>query len=184
MHNIPLFKVFMPESVLEPISQTIMSGMLTQGSKVEEFEKKLGDFFGYQSLVTTNSATSAIHLALRLIGVGPGDEVISTPLTCTATNWPIILSGADIVWSDIELDTCNIDPKEVEKNITSKTKAIMAVHWGGYPCDLAALADIAYRHGLPIIEDCAHAFGSKFKDRKIGSNGNYCSFSFQAIKVA
>jgi dTDP-4-amino-4,6-dideoxygalactose transaminase len=180
--NIPLFKVFMPESVIEPLREVLLSGFLTQGPRVDVFENQLRSKLKVDSLVTVNSGTSAIHLALRLIGIGPGDEVLTSPLTCTATNWPILLSGADIKWCDAEKQTCNIDPADVERKISEKTSAIIAVHWGGYPCNLDSLKDIADSYGIPIIEDCAHSFGGSYKEVPIGASGNYCAFSFQAIK--
>jgi dTDP-4-amino-4,6-dideoxygalactose transaminase len=178
---IPLFKVFMPESVVESLKDVLLSGYIGQGPKVEEFERELSEYFGWPSLVTTNSGTSALHLALKLLNIGPGDTVLTTPLTCTATNWPVLLSGAEPRWCDIDPDTLNIDPEDVARKITGRTKAIIAVHWGGYPCDLDRLREVA--GGIPIIEDCAHAFGSLYRDQLIGSSGNYCMFSFQAIKT-
>ena len=180
MTHIPLFKVFMPPEVMTPLKATLQSGFLTQGPQVKEFEKQLRRFLSADSLVTVNSATSALHLALRLIGIGPGDEVLTTALTCTATNWPILLSGADLKWCDVDLDSCNISPQSIKENITDKTKAIMVVHWGGYPCDLDEIRAVA--GDIPIIEDCAHAFGAMYKKKMIGTHGNYAAFSFQAIK--
>jgi len=180
--TIPLFKVFMPESVLGSLGETLLSGYLSQGKKVKEFESALMRRLQTDSLVTVGNGTAALHLALRLIGVGPGDEVLSSPLTCTATNWPIFLAGADIKWCDVELSTCNISVEEIRKSITPRTKAIMAVHWGGYPCDLDGLRLISEEFGIPIIEDCAHSFGGSYNDIPLGASGNYCAFSFQAIK--
>ena len=179
---IPLFKVAMSPDVLEPVAATLMSGYIGQGPRVDEFEAALVPWFGAPHVLTVNSGTSAIHLALRLAGVEAGDEVISTPMTCTATNEPILERGAKIVWADIDPLTANIDPADVERKITPKTKAIVVVHWGGYPCDLSELQAIAQRHGLKLIEDAAHAFGSRYKDAPIGSHGDFVCFSFQAIK--
>ena len=135
-NKINLFKVHMPESVLEPLKQVLFSGYIGQGIKVEEFERILGEYIGNKLVLTLNSCTSAIQLALRLCNIGVGDEVISTAMTCTATNEPILAMGAKIVWADIDPTTGNIDPKSIEKKITNKTKAIIVVHWGGYPPDL------------------------------------------------
>jgi perosamine synthetase len=172
----------MPESVLEPVNSTLMSGYVGQGPRVEEFEEKLASWFNNRNVITVNSGTSAIHLALRLAGVGHGDEVISTPMTCTATNVPILERGASIVWADIDPDTGNVDPLDVERKITTRTKAILVVHWGGYPCDLFELNRIAQDHGVKLIEDAAHAFGAQYQGNLIGAHSDFVCFSFQAIK--
>jgi dTDP-4-amino-4,6-dideoxygalactose transaminase len=178
---IPLFKVFMPETVMDPLRETLFSGYIGQGKQVDKFERRLSRYFDNKPVVTVNSGTSGLHLALKLLNVGPDDEVLSTPLTCSATNFPILLSGAHIRWCDIDPHDLNIDPEDVAKKITSRTKAIIVVHWGGYPCDLDRLREVA--GDIPIIEDCAHAFGSFYKGRRIGTSDNYCMFSFQAIKT-
>lgn len=178
--SISLFKVFMPDSVIEPLKQTLLSGYIGEGPKVKEFEVALAPWFGNDKVLALNCGTSAIQLALRLSDVGPGDEVISTPMTCTATNMPILAAGAKIVWADIDPWTGNIDPDDVRRKITKKTKAIVCVHWGGYPCELIDLACTA--GNIPIIEDAAHAFGSSYCQNKIGSISRFTCFSFQAIK--
>ncbi|MCD6175581.1 MAG: DegT/DnrJ/EryC1/StrS family aminotransferase [Planctomycetes bacterium] len=179
---IPLFKVFMPESVLAPLNEVLMSGYIGEGPKVKEFEQQLGPWFGNPNVLALNTGTSALQLALRLANVGFGDEVISTAMTCTATNEPIMAMGAKIVWADIDPWTGNIDPADVEKKITPKTKAIMCVHWGGYPCELAELNAIAQKHGIKVIEDAAHAFSGEYHGTPIGSHSDFSCFSFQAIK--
>ena len=206
---IPLFKVFMANETPEKVSKVLMSGFIGQGPKVEEFELKLKTFFNNEKVVSVNAATSAEHLALHMLkrpadniksyfgvafanshwdGMEPGDEVLTTPLTCTATNWPIVANGFKVKWVDVDLNTCNIDLNDLEKKITSKTKVIMVVHWGGYPVDLDRLKEIQdnaeekYGFRPVVIEDCAHAFGSTYKGSKIGNHGNICTFSFQAIK--
>lgn len=179
---IPLFKVFMPESILKPLNEVLMSGYIGEGPRVKEFEKQLAPWFGNPNVLALNSGTSALQLALRLSGVGFGDEVISTAMTCTATNEPIMAMGAKIVWADIDPWTGNIDPADVEKKITPKTKAIMCVHWGGYPCELEELNAISQKHGLKVIEDAAHAFGGEYHGTPIGSHSDFSCFSFQAIK--
>jgi dTDP-4-amino-4,6-dideoxygalactose transaminase len=179
---IPLFKVRMPELVIAPLTETLLSGYLTQGPKVDEFERQLADKFTNNKVLTVNTGTSAIHLALRLAGVGAGDEVITTPMTCTATNMPIMERGGQIVWADIQPDTGNIDPKSIRQLITAKTKAIICVHWGGTPCDMDEILGIAKEHGIKVIEDAAHAFGACYKGQRIGSLSDFTCFSFQAIK--
>jgi perosamine synthetase len=180
--DIPLFKVFMPDTVMDPLREVLQSGYIGEGPRVAEFERQLAPWFGNANVLALNSGTSALQLALRLANVSHGDEVISPPMTCTATNEPIVALGAKIVWADIDHWTGNIDPKDIARKITPKTKAIMAVHWGGYPCDLDEINAIAARHGIKVIEDCAHAFGASYKGRPIGSNSDFQCFSFQAIK--
>lgn len=170
----------MPKSVKGPLLRTLFSGYIGQGPRVEEFEQALANYLGNPYVITVNSGTSALHLALRLANVGPGDEVISTPMTCTATNWPIMATGANIVWADIDPTTANIDPDDIAKKITQKTKAIMVVDWGGFPVDIDKIKKMT--HNIPIIEDAAHAFGAIYKGKKVGNQADFTCFSFQAIK--
>lgn len=180
--TIPLFKVFMPESVMGPLRDTLFSGYIGQGPRVEEFEKALSARLRAPHVLALNSATSGLQLALRLAGVGPGDEVITTALTCTATNWAILAQGAVPVWADIDPATGNLDPRAIGTLVTPKTKAVMVVHWGGYPADLDEIWSIARRHGLKVVEDAAHAFGSTYKGIHVGTQSDFGVFSFQAIK--
>jgi dTDP-4-amino-4,6-dideoxygalactose transaminase/predicted GNAT family N-acyltransferase len=184
-----LFKVFMSEDVDQPLLDVLHSGYITQGKKVAEFENELQRFFNYPYILTLNSATSGLTLALRMMNLQPGDEVLSTPLTCTATNWPILANNLKIRWVDVDPKTCNMDLDRLEESINANTKAIMLVHWAGNPIDLDRLnheidaAEKLYGHRIQVIEDCAHAFGAKYGDKFIGtSHGNYCVFSLQAIK--
>jgi len=179
---VPLFKVFMPRSVIRPLKKVLFSGYIGEGPQVEEFERRLMPWFGCENVLALNNGTAAIQLALRLAGVGPGDEVISTPMTCVATNEPILAAGARIRWADIDPQTGNIDPEDVAKKITAKTKAIVVVHWGGYPCELNELNRLAAARGIKLIEDACHAFGSTYQGKPIGSFSDFTCFSFQAIK--
>lgn len=178
--KIPLFKVFMSKGVIKPLTKVLFSGYIGQGTKVVEFENKLAQFIKTPLIFTLNSGTSALQLALRLANVGVDDEVVSTPLTCTATNWPILAAGAKIVWADIDPNTGNIDPESIKKRITKKTKAVMVVDWGGYPCDIDRIKKNAAH--IPVIEDAAHAFGSIYKNKMVGQSADFTCFSFQAIK--
>jgi len=172
----------MPESVMEPLRKVLLSGYIGEGPRVEEFERQLGPWFGNNNVLALNNGTAALQLALRLANVGCGDDVISTAMTCSATNEPILAMGAKIVWADIDPWTGNIDPEDVARKITPKTKAIMCVHWGGYPCDLDELNAIAAEHGIKLIEDACHAFSSTYHGKLIGSHSDFVCFSFQAIK--
>lgn len=195
---IPLFKVHMHEDVVSSVSDTLLSGYIGEGPKVIEFENALMKYLDCENLVTTNSATSAIHLAISMIkrlpigddwvGIEDGDEVLTTPLTCTATNFPILANNMNIKWVDIDLETCNLNMDDLENKLSEKTKIIMAVHWGGYPNDLDRIKQIQekclklYGFKPRVIEDCAHGFGTKYKEKHFGNHENYCCYSFQAIK--
>jgi dTDP-4-amino-4,6-dideoxygalactose transaminase len=182
----------MAQEAMNPLAEVLQSGYIGQGQKVDDFERELSNYFSYPYVNTLNSATSGIHLTLDLIKRNCKnsyrDEIITTPLTCTATNFPILANGLKIKWADVDKKTCNIDLQDVRRKITERTLAIMIVHWGGLPVDLDELKDIqqqaqkTFCNSIPIIEDCAHAFGSKYKDKMIGASGNFCVFSFQAIK--
>jgi len=180
---IPLFKVFMSKNVDKDLLSVLHSGWIGQGEKVIEFEGALSDKVKNPYCLSLSAGTHGIHLALRLAGVGPGDEVLCTPLTCTATNWPVLYQGAKIVWTDIEEDL-NISPYEIEQNICGRTKAVIVMHWGGYPCDMEKIHSICKERGVVIIEDAAHAYGSTYRNSIIGDckYSDFCMFSFQAIK--
>lgn len=173
----------MPESVMPPLKQTLFGGYIGEGPRVLQFEDALATWLGVHRVVTVNSGTAALHLALRLAGVGPGDEVVSTPMTCIATNSPILALGGRALWADVDPWTGNISPEDVARKCTRRTKAIVAVHWGGYPCDLGQLAQIARDWSIPLIEDASHALGSEYLGRRIGGHSDFVCFSFQAIKM-
>lgn len=181
-HPIPLFTVHMPPDVDKELLKTLHSGFVGQGPRVEEFERLFGEYINNKYVLSLNSGTAALHLALVLSNVGPGDEVITTPMTCFATNSPIIQQGARIVWADIDERTGLIDPLDVERKITSRTKAIMVVDWGGTPCDLDQLKAIAKKYNVKLIEDAAHGVGAVYKGQKVGSIADFTCYSFQAIK--
>ena len=180
---IPLFRVFMSDEAVIEVSKTLKSGYISQGSKVEEFEQHLAAFLGVNP-ITTNSCTSALQLAVYLAGGTDGDLVISTPMTCSATNTAIKAMGGQIIWADINPNTGNIDPQSVNKILERypKIRAIVVVHWAGYPCDLQAFYELGNHYDVSIIEDAAHAFGATYKNTKIGTHSDFCCFSFQAIK--
>jgi dTDP-4-amino-4,6-dideoxygalactose transaminase len=181
---IPIVKPYIPPTdVLMPaLEKTIYSGYIAQGQKVEDFEFKLGQYFENNNVLTVNSGTSALHLSLLLAGVGHGDEVISTALTAEPTNTAIAQTGAKVIWADTELFTGLICPKSVKKLITNKTKAIMIVHYAGMVANLNEFYKIREKYNIPIIEDCAHAFGAEYNGKKLGFYSNYAIYSFQAIK--
>ena len=208
MKQIELFKVFMAPTATEEVGKVLTSGFIGQGTKVEAFEKDLEHFIERDYVITLNSGTSGLHLALTLLkkpsnittadgysanekhwpGMQEGDEVLATALTCTASNFPILANGLKIKWVDIDPETLNMDLDDLERKITPKTKAIMLVHWGGYPNDLDRVKEIQNKaHQLygfrpAVIEDGAHSFGTKYKGKPLGNHGNIVMHSFQAIK--
>ena len=181
---IPLLKVFIPpRDVLMPALESVLySGVIAEGLQVYEFEEKFSDHFGVKNSLTMSSGTAALHAALTLAGVKPGDEVISTPMTAEPTNTSILYCGGKVVWADVDPMSGNIDPQSIRDSITSKTKAIVVVHYAGYPVRLQEVRAIADEHGLPLIEDCAHALGATYQGRSVGTHGDFGIFSFQAIK--
>lgn len=179
---IPLFKVHVPSAVDRPLLDTLHSGYITQGQKVEEFESRVAAFLGTDNVVSLNSGTSALTLAMRLAGIGPGDEVISTAMTCTATNLPVLSLGGKLVFADVDPVNGNINAESIQKLINKKTKAILFVDWGGMPADLEEIVSIARAHDLKVIEDAAHAFGAEYKGKKVGTIADFTCFSLQAIK--
>lgn len=191
------------------VGEVLDSGYIGQGPKVEEFEEGLRNYLQHDKLVTVNGGTNALHLALHLLkkprkstqihfgvaateknwpGIQEGDEVLATSLTCTASNFPILANGMRIKWVDVDPTTLNMDLDDLERKISPKTKAIMLVHWGGYPNDLDRVKQIQekclnlYGFKPAVIEDGAHSFGSKYKGKMIGNHGNMTMYSFQAIK--
>lgn len=189
---IQLFKVYMSQTAKVEVGKVLDSGYIGQGPKVEEFESALRSFLNNDRVLTLNAGTSGLHLALHMLkangGIKNDDEVLATALTCTASNWPILANNLRIKWVDIDPKNLNMDLDDLERKITHKTKAIIVVHWGGYPVDLdrlKAIQEKAYNiYGFRpvIIEDGAHAFGTEYKGKKLGNHGNIVMYSFQAIK--
>ena len=181
---LPLVKPYIaPRNELIPEIESILySGYIAEGEAVYEFERQFGTFVNNPYVISLNSGTAALHIALILCGVGPGDEVISTPLTAEPTNVAIKLAGGKVVWADIDPDTGLIDPQSVRSVITEKTKAIILVHYAGMVCNMEEFNKISEEFNIPIIEDAAHALGSSYSGKPIGSVSEYTCFSFQAIK--
>lgn len=160
------------------IARTLDNCSFCLGPDVVQFEKDFARFCSAEHCIGFNSGTSALHIALMLVGVGPGDEVITTPSTFVATSWAISYVGAKPVYVDVEDGTFNLDPKNVERAITSKTKALMPVHLYGHPVDLDPLVAIARKHNLALVEDAAQAHGAKYKGKVVGTFGAVSGFSF------
>lgn len=172
------------EEEIGEVVDSLRSGWLTTGPKVRLFEDAFARFIGDDvEVVSVSSATAGLHLALEAIGVSPGDEVVTTPYTFTATAEVIRYLGADPVFVDIDPKTFNIDPGKIEQAITSKTKAIIPVHFAGKSCDMDSIFEIAKKHGLKVIDDAAHALPSTYKGKLIGATGSDATvFSFYATK--
>ena len=183
--RIALFRPEICEEAIAAVGEVLRSGWLGLGPKTVAFERAFASYIGAPFCVGVNSATSALHLALRLLDLPEGSEVISTPLTFISTNHVILYERCRPVFADVQPRTGNLDVASIRKHITDKTKAIMLVHVGGYPCDLDEIYALAREHNLPVVEDCAHAAGSLYHGRRIGSHGGgrdtQC-FSFQAVK--
>ena len=180
--RVVMFAPYVSERAVERVVRTLRSGYIGEGPVVAEFEEEFRRRFGIPYVVALNSCTSALHLALVLAGVGVGDEVITTAQTMMATSHAVLMQGARPVYADIQYLTGNIDPSDIEHRITERTKAVLCVHWGGYPCDLDEINALARSYGLTVIEDAAHALGAFYRGRFIGSISSYTCFSFQAIK--
>jgi len=173
----------MADSVRAAVTRVLYSGYIGEGPEVVAFERELAARLGTTRVITVNSGTSALHLACHMSVDGAADaEIITTPMTNMATNTSIVQNGARIVWADIDPLTGNIDPDEIEAAITDKTRAIMMVHWGGSACDIDRICEIGRAQGIPVIEDAAHALGSKYQGQPIGQHSDFVAFSFQAVK--
>ncbi len=171
------------EDEIRSVVETLKSGWLTTGAKTRQFEEEFARYLGVRHAIGVNSCTAALHLALDAVGLEQGDEVIVPTMTFTATAEVVLYFKAKPVLVDCLPDTLNIDPDQLERAITSKTKAIVPVHFGGHPCDMAAIIDIARRHNLYVIEDAAHALPAKYHEQVVGTIGDITCFSFYATKT-
>jgi perosamine synthetase len=178
---IPISRPIIGEAERQAVLEVLDSGMLVQGPRVAALEAAWAAACGTRHAIATSSGTTALHIALLAHGIGPGDEVITTPFTFAASVNAILYAGARPVFADIEEDTFNIDPALVEAAVTPHTRALLPVHLYGCPCDMDALLAIAQRHNLVVIEDAAQAIGADYRGRRVGSFGTGC-FSLYATK--
>ena len=181
--NIPFHRAHITQDELDLVSDTIKSGWLTMGPKTIEFEKKFKDFIGSKYSISTNSATSALHLSLNAIGVTSRHEIIVPTNTFVATAEVVAYLGAKPILCDIDYNTHNIDIDQLEKLITSKTKAIIPVHFAGHPCNMDNIINIAKKYNIYVIEDAAHALPTTYKNKMIGTISDITCFSFYATKT-
>ena len=182
---IPLHRVFMSSDIdKEEINKILFSGKLTSGDNVRLFEKALQDYIGNPYVMVTGSNNYASLIALALTGLGKDDEVIASPMACLASNQPALNFQAKIVWADIDPLTGSLDPVDVKKKITAKTKVILHYHWCGYLGYIDAINQIGKEYGITVIDDAIESFGSEYKDRKIGNLGTpITTFSFQTVRL-
>lgn len=179
---IPYGKQTIEQDDIQAVVDVLQSDFLTTGSKIAEFEQTVADYVGAKYAVAISNGTSALHAACFAAGIRPGDEVITTPLTFAASANCVLYCGGTPVFADVDPKTYNIDPEDIRRKITDRTKAIIAVHLAGQPCDMDAIHSIAREHGLIVIEDGAHALGSVYKGKKVGSMSDMTTFSFHPVK--
>jgi len=181
--KIPLFEADIGEEEISSVLEVLKSGWLTMGEKTAKFEEIFGDFIGVKYAIAVNSGTAALHLALLALGIGPGDDVICPSLTFVATSNSIKYAWANVIFADVtNLDDWNIGVDSISAVKTAKTRAVIVVHYGGYPCDMEAICEYAKRNGLAVIEDCAHAPGGAIGGRRVGAWGDVGCFSFFSNK--
>lgn len=182
MKIIPYGHQWIDNNDIKEVVKVLKSNWLTQGPNVEAFEKAVAAYCGAKYAVAVSSGTSALYMAYRAAEIGLQDEVITTPLTFAATANMVFFCGAKPVFADIQQDTLNIDPKEIEKKITKKTKAIAVVDFAGHPCDYDIILKIAKKHKLLVIEDACHALGAEYKNKKVGGLADMTILSFHPVK--
>lgn len=184
MNKLPLVKPFLPPKkvLINAISEVLYSDYIAEGEAVKEFQRKFSMIIGNPFSLPVSSGTAALHIALILCGVTNNDEVISTALTSEATNISILMTGAKVIFADIDINNGLISPDNIEKCITKNTKAIVVVHYAGMICDMDRINEISIKYNIPVIEDAAHSFLGKYNGKYIGNNSRFTIFSFQAIK--
>lgn len=179
---IPYGKQTIDDDDIKAVAEVLKSDFITTGPKVEEFERKVADYVGAKYAVAISNGTSALHAACFAAGIGEGDEVITTPITFAASANCALYCGAKPVFADIDKESYNISPADIKEKITDKTKAIIAVHFTGQPCEMDEIHKIAKENNLIVIEDAAHALGADYNGKKIGSLSDMTTFSFHPVK--
>jgi perosamine synthetase len=179
---IQLFKPSITEEEIQAVAEVLRSGWLGLGPKTAEFEGRFAAAFAAQHAVALNSGTAALHLALKVLGIGPGDEVLVPALTFASTAEVVLYVGATPVFVDIEPDTLNASVADMERKVTARTRAALVVHYGGHPCEMNEIAELARQRGFAVVEDAAHACGATYRGLPIGSISPLTCFSFHAVK--
>ncbi|MCI9081089.1 MAG: UDP-4-amino-4,6-dideoxy-N-acetyl-beta-L-altrosamine transaminase [Lachnospiraceae bacterium] len=180
--NIPYGRQYIDDEDIQEVVNILRSDFLTTGPAVKNFEKAVADYTGARYAVAVSNGTAALHAACYAAGIRTGDEVITTAVTFAASANCILYCGGKPVFADIKKDTYNIDPEDIRQKITAKTKAIIAVHYTGQPCEMDEIHKIAKEHHLLVIEDAAHALGADYKGKKIGAVSDMSTFSFHPVK--
>jgi perosamine synthetase len=180
--RIPLARPYLDEREEELVLEVLRSGRLSLGPTIDRFEEQIAERVGAPYAAAVSSATAGLHLLVRIAGIGPGDEVITSPLTFAASANCFIYEGATPVFADVDPLTWNLDPAAVEEAVTERTKAVVAVDMFGYPCELTPLMELCERHGITLIEDSAEALGAEYEGAPIGSQGPPCIFGFYPNK--
>ena len=179
---ITVFRPVMDHEEIEAVSRVLQSGWIGLGPETEKFERNIESYLGKKHIITTNSATAALHLSLIASGITKGDEVISPALTFVSTNHAILYQQATPIFCDIDAETLCADPQDIIRKITPKTRAIIVVHYGGHAVDMDSILQIAKAKHINVIEDAAHAFGGGYKGSMLGTLGDFGCFSFHAVK--
>ncbi|GKU76802.1 UDP-4-amino-4,6-dideoxy-N-acetyl-beta-L-altrosamine transaminase [Paenibacillus sp. L3-i20] len=179
---LPYGKQWIDEDDIAAVVQVLQSDFITQGPAIERFERKVADYVGAMYAVAFCNGTAALHGASFAAGIGPGDEVITTPITFLASSNCVLYTGGKPVFADIDSETYNIDPNDIERKITKQTKAIIAVDFTGQPAEIDKIERIARKHNLLVIHDAAHSLGASYENRMVGSYGDMTMFSFHPVK--
>lgn len=179
---LPFSRPLIGDEEINEVVDTLRSRWLTTGPKTQRFEEAFAQFVGAPAALALNSCTAGLHAALVTLGIGPGDEVVTSPFTFASSANVIEHVGARPVFVDVEPDTLNIDPEGIERAITDRTRAILPVHYAGHPANRQSIGELARAHGLAVVEDAAHALGARYRGDLIGANGSIAAFSFYATK--
>jgi dTDP-4-amino-4,6-dideoxygalactose transaminase len=179
---LPFFRAAVDENDITAVAEAIRSGWLTSGPRAIELEQRLGEYLGAAHTIAVSSCSEAMMICLRALGIGPGDEVITSPITFASTVHAIIHNGGTPVLADIENETFGLDPDDVARRITPRTRAIMPVHFGGQACRIREIVALGKKHGIDVVEDAAHSFGARVDGELLGRFGRATAFSFYATK--
>lgn len=181
---IPVFKPYMPEGIMPEIEKILYSGNLAYGKQGKLFEQSLSSYINNDHVLTVSSYNHAMLMALSVLDLQPGDEIIASPVSCLASNQPFAIKNIKIIWADVDPLTGSIDPEDVKKRITKKTKAIFHNHFCGFLGNIDGINALAQQHGLYVVDDCIEAFGAEYKGKKMGSLSSDISvFSFQTVRL-
>lgn len=181
---IPIFKPYMPTQIMSELESILYSGQLAYGKFGKLFESELAKFLGNPLVISVSSYNQAMLLALSILDLKPGDEIIASPVSCLASNQPFVVKGLKVVWADVDPNTGSLCVADVEKRITAKTKAIFHNHFCGYLGDIVAINQLAKKYGLWVVDDCIEAFGSEYNTKRTGNlSADLTVFSFQAVRL-